>query len=155
MYFKKFLSFLSTKKIQDAFAVAHNIEFANSVGVIINKRLLIHSFGEQLIAINAIKKIELQKNISFIYNILFILITFPLAYMIYHYKLGLFQEIILCVHILLFIGMACVMRKTSYRLIILMHDGEHKIFSLHKKKKKDAKTLVALISNRIAQATER
>lgn len=137
------------KKIHDGFVVANNIHYGNSVGVIINRSLLVQSFGEQPIALAAIKKVELRKRKNLTYNVFLLVAIFPLAYLLFNYKLSLLKEIFLGVHIIAVLLLAIFLNKTNYRLIIVQHNAENKVFSLSKHKKEDAQILADITNNLI------
>ncbi|UPT71086.1 MAG: hypothetical protein M0D53_01320 [Flavobacterium sp. JAD_PAG50586_2] len=137
------------KRIHDGFVVANNIRYGNSVGVVINRSLLVQSFGEQPIALDAIKKVELRKCKNLTYNIFLLVSVFPLAYLLFNYKLSLLKGIFLVVHIIVILLFAVFLNKTNYRLIIIQHNAENKVFSLSKHKKEDAQILADITNNLI------
>jgi hypothetical protein len=135
------------KKIHDGFVVANNIHYGNSVGVIINQSLLVQSFDEQPIALDAIHEVELHKHKNLSYNVFFLVAVFPLAYLLFNYKLSFLKEIFLAVHIIVVLLLAIFLNKTKYRLIIVHNNAEKKVFSLHKNKKEEAKQLADITNN--------
>jgi len=141
----------AAKKIEEVYVVSKNIEYVNSVGVIIDNCLLMHSFGEAFIPIGSIRKLEFHKTRNLRYNVLFFVSALPLVYLLFRFRLDFVQEVVAGAYILASLCLALLIRKREYRLLIMKKDQEVSEYRIDKYKKGDARYMVRVVNGMIAQ----
>lgn len=140
-------------KDQDAVGiVAKSIDYINSVGAIIDNYVLIHNYGESLISIAAIRKLEIHKTTGRQYNLVSFLSAMPLVYMLCIMDFTLLEKLFVGVFTALLLGLAIFFRKSKYTLFIKKVDTECIALPVNKYQKDAAKRMVRLVNKKIKQS---
>ena len=136
------------KNIQDSNDHVINITHINSIAAITDHYVLFHSPDRLRIEIESIKKTEIIKSRSFIYNLLVALCALPLIYILVRFHFTLLEKILIGSFIIALLGIAIKMKSSRYTLFISKFDMNIE-FDIHENHKEDAKKIVKIINKKV------
>lgn len=128
-----------------------NIQYINSIGALIDNRLLIHTPDRLLIEIESIRRAEIHKSRSFIYNFFFLLCAMPLIYFLFTYGFTKLEQILVSAFTLLLLTVAFKIKTAKYILCIRKLDMDYVEMEIPRFSKEDAKSMVKIVNRRIRQ----
>lgn len=132
--------------------VARSIQHINSIGAIIDNRLLIHNYGGSLMDIGSIRKLEIHKTTGTLYSLILFLSAMPLVYTLFTIDYTQLEKLLVMIFIMLLVGFAIFIRKPKYTLFIKKVDTECIALPVNKYQKDAAKRMVRLVNKKIKQS---
>lgn len=125
------------------------IHYINSIGAIIDNSLMLHTHSKSLIEIDEIRRIEIYKTRSLVYNALFVLCSIPLFYSFLLHEFTIFEKLLNCVLISVLLGMAIIVDNSNYVILIRKFDLNFIEIKVNKNSKEDAKKIAKIINAKI------
>lgn len=140
-----------TPPLQDKYYNESKIQHINSIGAVIDDCLLLHAYSKPPIDIHTIRKAEIFKTISVVYNLLFAIGAFGLGMALFLYHFTLLEILFVSVLMAFLLGCAYFFKNSRYTLFIRTTNLDYMEFEVNTRNKEDAKKIVKIVNQKIRQ----
>lgn len=141
----------AVKNIEEISSNYTNIQYINSIGALIDNRLLIHSPDRIVIELDRIKKAEIHKTRNFIYNAFFLICALSLVYFLLTCNFTDLEQILISAITVLLLAVAFKIKNAKYILCIKKSDMDFIRLEINHYSKEDAKNIAKIVNKRVRQ----